>query len=106
VLATELAVPFLLQQRHVVLLHADQLGGNIACTGVADPEVAKCAGLAADVKREDDRRVLELKLRVVVADLRGLEAESFLLLLEDFGNALEDPHRGDYTGETSNLDQS
>ena len=39
------------------------------------PRWLERARLAADVEREDDRRVGELELRVVVVDLGGLDAE-------------------------------
>src|SRR5215468_7569663 len=78
----------LLEERDLALLHPDHLGGDVARGRVADAEVAQHPRLPSDVEGEDDRRVLELELGVVMPDLRGLDPEEPSILLDGFGDAL------------------
>src|SRR5262249_51574299 len=67
--------PLLLKEVDALALRPRHLGHDVAGARVADAEMANRTRLSADVERQDDGRVDDLALGIVVPDLRRILAE-------------------------------
>src|SRR5688572_7578384 len=67
--------PLLLEHVDVLALRALHLGRDLGRAGVADAEVAHGARLTPEVERQDDGRIGDLELRVVVLHLGRILSE-------------------------------